>query len=111
MRIWSCCNTTYTHNDTVGCCGKCGNVFSGTKAFEAHQVGPRDEQGVLACVDPANHFRTQKNDHVHPAFEVAAHRGEKPLWRLWKSEEEKTARREQISGWRQASEQAESVAP
>ena len=46
------CGTTWPHSDRVGCCSACGRAFAGLAAFDAHQVGPRDERGRLRCVDP-----------------------------------------------------------
>ena len=77
MTPCSNCRTTASHTNTVGCCTGCGRAFSGIGAFDAHQVGPRDERGRLTCLDP----ETAVSGKGVPLFAPRRRRaGEPPVW-------------------------------
>ena len=78
------CGTTYTHNDRVGCCSACGQVFSGLGAFDAH-FGPRGDDGRCPCLDAAAEVARpglRATPAGQPLFErsVNSRPGQKPLW-------------------------------
>ena len=75
------CRTSANHGNTIGCCTACGRCFASLSAFEAHQVGPRDERGRLTCLDPA----TALHPSGRPLFAQSnkSKPGEPSVWRQW----------------------------
>ena len=75
------CRTTVAHNDVTGCCTGCGRAFSGLTAFDAHQVGPRDERGRSTCLDP----EASLHPSGRPLFVTSSKSktGEPSVWRQW----------------------------
>ncbi len=75
------CRTSVSHGNTIGCCTACGRCFSGLAAFEAHQVGPRDERGRLTCLDP----EAARHESGRLLFEESCKTkpGEPSVWRQW----------------------------
>ena len=78
------CGTTWRHSDRIGCCSGCRQAFAGLAAFDAHQVGPRDEHGRKACVDaetaiyPQGHPRYEQR-----VFRPVAHGASNANGQLW----------------------------
>lgn len=81
------CGTTWRHSDRVGCCSACKQTFASLGAFDAHQVGPRNEQGRLTCLNAATATYSDPDgkrygQRVFSPSQVARQALNGPLWGL-----------------------------
>ena len=81
------CGTLWRHTDRVGCCSGCKQAFASLSAFDAHQIGPRNEAGRLTCLNAATATYSDPDgrrygERVFVAANPRDGDGKGQLWRL-----------------------------